>query len=343
MMKHIIPFIIIASVLITSCKGEGTGACEPIQGTLKLSLNTSAATKVQVQSETSISTMTFLFFSTLTGELERTLDLSTISGDVSISLKAGPKTIYAYANHSVSAAGTSLHAQPLTGSAGLTDSSWGHFPMRGCISVDVPAGGVVSRSVYLTRCASRVSVVSITNSLPNGLPLTVLGAYLTDAYMADTPGSASVDSWCWKWGRDASQNLPSAVPASICTWTEGLPYTVPNGTTWTVPQPSTSKGPRMYCMPNPSAANGSPWQPAASWTPLVTKLVIIARTGASAPFYYSIPLPYLEANESREFLLTVHGIGTIDPELPAGTISYTLAPSSLPYDPGPTYTDDFTP
>ena len=326
----------IASVLLASCKGSGV--CEPVQGTLTLSLNTSAATKVQVQSETAISSMTFLFFSSLTGELERTLDLDAVSGDVSISLKAGPKTIYAYANHSVSSgSGSVLSAQPVTGGAGLSDSSWGCFPMRGSLSVDVPAGGVVSRSVYLTRCACRVSVASITNALP--LPLTILGAYLADAYMADTPGSAGSDSWQWKWGRTASYGLPQSVSASICTWTEGLPYTIGNGTTWSVPQPSTTKGPRMYCMPNPSIADGSPWQPSASWTPLVTKLVLIARTGTSAPFYYSIPLPSLEAHESREFLLTIHGIGTADPELPAGSLSYTLAPSSTPYDPGATYTD----
>ena len=95
----------------------------------------------------------------------------------------------------------------------------------------------------------------------------------------------------------------------------------------------------MYCMPNTATAEGVPWESGTSWTPVVTKLVLIARSGTSAPFYYSIPLPDLEANETRDYILRVHGIGTPDPELPAGTITFSLAPSSLPYDPGPTYTD----
>lgn len=342
-MKHAIPFIIIASALLPSCKGEGSGVCEPVQGTLTLSYQISAVTKVQVPSETCLATVSFLIFNTLTGELERTLDLDPESGEVSLGIKAGPKTVFAYANHSVSGVGTTLAAQPITGSAGLGESSWGNFPMRGSLTVDVPAGGMVSSSMYLTRCASRISVKSIANNLPGGLPLTILGAYLADAYMADTPGSVSTDSWAWKWGRDASLALPVSVSGSICTWTEGLPYTIANGAEWTVPQPSASKGPRMYCMPNTATADGSPWQSGASWTPCVSKLVLIARTGSSAPFYYSIPLPGLMANESREYILAIHGIGTTDPELPAGTITFSLAPSSTPYDPGATYTDITTP
>ncbi|MBO4434391.1 MAG: hypothetical protein J5769_02930 [Bacteroidales bacterium] len=328
---------------LCSCTQEAPAGS--VQGTLTLSVVADFPSKAQTDAEISVHNLFITVFDSASGKLERTLDLGAAS-TATIYLNPGYKTIWAYANHSVSAAGTTLASQPLTGTGGLAADSFGTegFAMRGSASVMVPAGGTVGGSLYLDRCASRVVVKSITNNLPGNLPLTITGAYLADAYMADTPGSVLADGSLWanKWGLGTGLSAPSAatLEANASWFGTGLPYTITNGATWTVPQPDDVKGPRMYCMPNTATANGSPWTSGATWTPLVTKLVLIARIGTGTPFYYSIPLPNLSANESREYLITIFGIGTTDPELPAGTLTCTLATSSLPYTPGSTYTED---
>lgn len=333
---------------LSSCNGEAPGSeTGPVQGTLRISVAAGFSPKSQADAEMSIHCLSLLVFNTVSGELEQALDFDAGTTSATISLPPGPKTIWAYANHAVNPEGTSLASQPITGSGTLMDDAFGNacFPMRGSVSVLLYSGSNISRVLYLDRCASRVVVSSIRNNLPGSLPLTVLGAYLADTYLADTPGRVLEDggSWTSKWGRTENLTLPteaSFTPYSNNAWIDtDLPHTISNGTAWTIPLPASVKGPRLYCMPNTSADQGAPWTACATWTPAVTKLVIIARIGSGARFYYPIPLPDIQANESREYNISIFGIGTQDPETLAGTLTCSVSSSSSPYDPGSTYTD----
>ena len=96
-------------------------------------------------------------------------------------------------------------------------------------------------------------------------------------------------------------------------------------------------------MPNTAVENGGRWESGATWTPRTTKLVLIARIGNGSTCYYSIPLPLLQANESRELNIHIHGAGTDDPEELAGTVSCDVSGITAPYEHGATYTDNTCP
>lgn len=344
-MKYCIPFILTAAAALFSCTGEAPeGEIGPIQGTLTVSVVAPMPTKAQVDAEKAIHNLSLLIFDFASGELEQSLDFGEGTTTATFSLPPGRKAILAYANQSISSAGATLNSQPITGGGALVDNAFDNscFAMRGSSSVILNAGGNISSELYLERCASRVVVSSIRNNLPNNLPLTIRSAYLADAYLGDTPGSVlpGESYWANKWGRTASFELPGSLAASNSVWAGAdLPHTIPGGSLWTVPQSASAQGPRMYCMPNTASAQGSPWTAGAAWTPRVTKLVLIASIDTGTPFYYPIPLPDLQANESREYIITINGIGTSDPEDPAGTVTCSLASSSLPYESGSSYTE----
>ncbi len=344
-MKQTFLFITTVALALSSCSVEAPqGVTGPIQGTLTISIAATMPTKAQTAAEKTLHNVSLFVFNFNSGELEQTLDLGEGATSATFSLSPGTKTIWAYANQSVSAAGTTLADHPITGSGALVQDAFGSscFAMRGSANVTLSSGGNISRDLYLSRCASRVVVSGIRNNLPGSHPLTITGAYLADAYLADTPGTALPGEGFWanRWGRNDTHELPVLLAASNSSWTGAdLPHTIPNGSLWTVPQIASAQGPRMYCMPNTASAQGSPWTPGATWTPRVTKLVLIACIGTSTPFFYPIPLPDLQTNESREYVITINGIGTSDPEDPAGTLTCSVAPATTPYDTGPSYTE----
>ena len=337
-------------LFLSSCIKEGNQE----DGTLNLSLCVSGGdpgTKAQIAAERTIHSSTIFIFDKTSGNLERVVS-SSVSGDGSVSVnesvKSGTKTIFAYANTQVSIAdGNTIGAHPMPGE-GLPENDFDSqsFQMIGSGEVMITRGSTVSASISLSRKVSRVVIKSIRNSLPGSLALEILGAYLADVYMGDTPGSVSPSPsrWANKWGRGADYSIGSSLEYEDLTSWFPSAFTIANGTSMELSLPSSSKGPRFYCMPNPLASESlsGPYISGDQWSPRLTKLVIVARI-SGALCYYSIPLESPSANESAEYSITVFGVGSDDPEITSDTGSYGVNRIIKDWEGGADYIDNSTP
>lgn len=350
-MKKILQIMLIM-LAAASCGKESTGCGNC--GEIRLSFETDPSTKGQVAAERSIKSLTVFIFDDATGELElvdRSIPESDLTASFSGLLTIGSKTAWAYANYDVADSdGLFPDWHPIL-SGGLEDVDFdsGCFPMRGTTTFTVSANEVATVTISLVRTVRRTVINSIRNSLQT--PLTFIGAYLADVYIADIPVPLPDDAfWCNKWGRGTNHALVTSASnsleyPSLTAWfdsEDGLPAVIAAGQTRSWPQPNGRKGVRLYSMPNALSDFVTPYEAGAGWTPGITRLVLVVSIGGHI-CYYSIPLENLPSNYSSTYDITISGVGSADPESAVESHTYTLAFPVTPWQAGATYTDNSTP
>lgn len=367
-------FFIIFSFGSLSCVREASLDEAPLQegeGRISFSFQLDgepiAQTKAvgQIARERKINSLTVAVYDEDTENLERVFtvnpnaDLSTVVSD---GVKAGEKIINVFANFVPDfSVYDCWDDTPLTTFA---DNSWenSNFTMRSIYnSVTVTANSTTNLSVNLVRDLSRVTIKQIKNFLPNGLPIYIQGAYLANVYDRNWSSASDTDAshWMNKWGRfpdlsvpdpdaDYNETLENMDFPDLTTWSPGDPSEndgmvyISNGQTYTCN--FSAHGPRFYLYNNSATAAMSEWASGALWSPRKTCLVVIARLGPiGQPYYYSLPLPSLSSNQSKDCTLFIYDVGSDDPQIPCTNTGFELVFNQASWKDGGSWVDDSTP
>lgn len=383
MYKNRIVLISILSLGLFSCQRElpGQEDVAPVSpeetGTISLTVTTpgigegEAVKSATLDAERKINSLSAFVFNAHTGYLENYTQgsgLSSYSYAKELTVPAGPKNVWAYANYPVSENNVVSDLPVLGADLPLNDFASGSFPMRALVeNVSIAKASTTPVNVVLERVATRVVIKSIKNNLPSGIPVTLVGAYLSDVLTKDygirtvtnrhegylTPGvSTNPSDWVNRLGRDGdgkvvTNDFSNLSYPQITAWygaSEGLPTTITNGSTYTATLPTTQKGSRLYYIPafEPSDQTTS-WPSIETLNsdtviPTNSKLVLVVSIDGHY-YYYPILLPYTEQNVSVEYDITLTNIGSHDPSLPCSTDAMTVNGSLVGWEEGANYNE----
>ena len=314
----------------------------------------------QVSPEKQINTLTIVVCDESTGQVEMVKTINTVdseSSSISFSAKAGSKDVYVYANYIPDFSSYSVYHGCELASSGFSENSWSNsnFIMRGIGSYSsLTSGGTKTISISLFRVVRRTTIARINNYLPNGLSLSIYGAYLSNVYTKDSFNECDSDPsfWANKWGR----NLSGTVPYGLENWSTleyqdltvlklSSPQYIANGSSWTPTFNATEKGMRFYSMPNVSTYNpGTAYDISDSWSPRYTRLVIVAGISGNI-CYYPIILNSFQStnNKSVDYTVSINGVGVDDPEVNSNVSGFDISFNIAPWEAGATYTENSLP
>ena len=231
---------------------------------------------------------------------------------------------------------------------GLTDAEG--FVMADSGSVTVSNGSTATAAVSLTRFASRVRLVSVTNEVPEAYSdagaVTVQGVFLINALGTwNLAGSGSASEWVNLGGRDQGAASSSDPGDYISSSGQVNPYEyvdhvyrdetvrITNGSTQTFSNCC------LYSFPNDLSGDHT-GNTATNSSGALTRLVVMVTVNGE-DWWYPVTLykngSGLERNTSYDVRLTLRGTGSTDPNEPVGKGDLTAVVSVTSWEAGAEY------
>lgn len=262
-----------------------------------------------------------LYIYTTSDELV-TKGFSGSSSGITFSLAPGTYKVVAVVNSLMNADTSYGRTELLSLAVSLSDNSFSSLMMCGAETVSVSATG--SHAIPVTRCVSRVGLVSLTRSNGSSEQFNAATFKVTDIYLSnvvtrgyeynavDGTVTGNESNWyCKKGVTGSNASLNSILLES------GLNITVVAGG-------SHSTSHYFYAFPNPVSTDTR----SETWSPRHTRLVIKALVGDTV-CYYPVTIPVMEKNVSYNASVTISDFGSADPEtdVPVGldvTFGYSV-------------------
>lgn len=267
-------------------------------------------------------------------------------------IKSGTYTVWAVANADNLSDVTSEEELAETfiflTDCGVTDDTG--FVMAGSRTVTVGNGSTATAAVSITRFASRVRLVSVTNEVPEAYSdagaVTVQGVFLINALSAwNLAGSGSASDWVNLGGRDEGAEASSDPGDYISSIGQVNPLEyadhvykdetvrIVNGSAHTFSNCC------LYSFPNDVSSDHT-GNTATGYSGALTRLVVLATVNGE-DWWYPVTLykdgSGLERNTSYDVRLTLRGTGSDDPNEPVGKGNLTAVVSVTTWEAGAEY------
>lgn len=192
------------------------------------------------------------------------------------------------------------------------------FVMSGNTSLTL-SGTTATAPITVSRLASRVALVSVTNNLPSAYGnFTVLNAFLANVVGNENiAGTASPTIWYNKEGRsDSSRSSVKIINGDDYDASEpGLTFKQISEDIENDAALDMKSSPYlMYAYKNSSTVNPTGYHD--TFTAQRTALIVTVEISAGNTYYYPVVLNSLERNKAYTVALTINGLGSKDPDTP---------------------------